>query len=185
MGAADPLAAGLLVDLLRRDGETQLLRQPLQHALVAVVPGPLEALQLLVEGPAVGLGEVDQQVHGAGGHLAGDLAARDEGDADLGRPLGRRLQPVQPVVVGEGHRRAPGGSRQLHLSLAIPAVDTQDRTESWTSSGRLAIGTLVAPASAAPAWTRPAVAHRASGTPAAHVAPTDAGSVSPSLLWPD
>ena len=65
----------------------------------------------------------------------------------------------------------PGGSRQLHLSLAVPAVDTQERTESWTSSGKLALGTLVAPAPAAPTSVRSAVAHRASVTPAAYVAP--------------
>ena len=65
----------------------------------------------------------------------------------------------------------PNGSRQLHLSLTVPAADTEEHIESWTSSGKLALGTLVAPAPAAPAWVRPAVAHRASVTPVAYVAP--------------
>ena len=65
----------------------------------------------------------------------------------------------------------PGGSRQLHLSLAIPAVDTQERTESWASGARLTLGTLIAPAPATRMLVRPAVAHRASGTPAGYVAP--------------
>jgi hypothetical protein len=71
----------------------------------------------------------------------------------------------------------PGGSRQLHLSLAVPAVDTQERTESWTFSGKLALGTLVAPVPATPVWTRPAVAHRASGMPVAYVAPAPVAPV--------
>ena len=65
----------------------------------------------------------------------------------------------------------PGGSRQLHLSLAVPAVNTQERTDSWSSGGKLALGTLVAPAPPMRVWARPAVAHRASGTPTGYVAP--------------
>jgi hypothetical protein len=71
----------------------------------------------------------------------------------------------------------PGGSRQLHLSLAIPAVDTQERTESWASGGRLTLGTLVAPAPATRVWARPAVAHRASGTSGGYVAPAPVAPV--------
>jgi hypothetical protein len=65
----------------------------------------------------------------------------------------------------------PGGSRQLHLSLMVPAADTAERAESWISSGKLTLGTLVASAPATPVWTRPTVAHRASGTPAGYIAP--------------
>ncbi|HKV30715.1 MAG TPA: hypothetical protein VJT14_06845 [Candidatus Dormibacteraeota bacterium] len=65
----------------------------------------------------------------------------------------------------------PGGSRQLHLSLMLPAADAAERTESWASSGKLALGMLVAPAPAGPAWTRSVLAHRASSTPAGYVAP--------------
>jgi len=72
---------------------------------------------------------------------------------------------------------APGGSRQLHLSLAVPAADTAERAESWTSSARLTLGTLVATAPATRVWVRPAVAHRASGTPAGSVAPAPAAPV--------
>ncbi len=71
----------------------------------------------------------------------------------------------------------PGGSRQLHLSLTVPATDTAERTESWTPSGKLALGTLVAPAPATRVWVRPAVAHRASGTPAGYVPPAPAALV--------
>ncbi|HVS05579.1 MAG TPA: hypothetical protein VHK65_05365 [Candidatus Dormibacteraeota bacterium] len=71
----------------------------------------------------------------------------------------------------------PVGSRQLHLSLAVPAVDTQERTESWTSSGKLALGTLVATAPATRLWARPAVAHRVASTPAASVAAAPAAPV--------
>jgi hypothetical protein len=75
----------------------------------------------------------------------------------------------------------PGGSRQLHLSLTVPAADTEEHTEAWTSSGKLALGTLVAPVPAAPAWTRSVVAHRASGTPAGYVAPAPAAPVATPL----
>jgi hypothetical protein len=71
----------------------------------------------------------------------------------------------------------PAGSRQLHLSLTVPAADSEEHIESWTSSGKLALGTLVAPAPAAPAWTRSVVAHRASSTPAGYVAPAPAAPV--------
>jgi hypothetical protein len=65
----------------------------------------------------------------------------------------------------------PGGSRQLQLSLTVPAADTEEHIESWTSSGKLALGTLVAPLPAAPAWARPALGHRAPVTTAGSVAP--------------
>src|SRR3984893_1908005 len=71
----------------------------------------------------------------------------------------------------------PAGSRQLHLSLTVPAADTEEHIESWTSSGKLALGTLVAPAPAEPAWTRLVVAHRASSRPAGSVAPAPAAPV--------
>ena len=75
----------------------------------------------------------------------------------------------------------PAGSRQLHLSLTVPAADTEEHIESWTSSGKLALGTLVAPAPAGLAWARPAVAHRASGTTAGYVAPAPAAPVATPL----
>src|ERR1700674_2060870 len=71
----------------------------------------------------------------------------------------------------------PGGSRQLHLSLTVPAADTEEHIESWTSSGKLALGTLVAPAPAAPVWTRSVVAHRASSMLVGYVAPAPAAPV--------
>jgi hypothetical protein len=79
---------------------------------------------------------------------------------------GLALYQMTSLVLG------PGGSRQLNLSLAVPAVDTQERTESWSPSGMLTLGTLVAPAPSTRIWARPAVAHRASGTPAGYVTPT-------------
>src|SRR4029077_10483800 len=78
---------------------------------------------------------------------------------------GLALYQMTSLVLG------PGGSRRLNLSLAVPAVDTQELPESRSPTGELTLGTLVAPAPAARVWARPAVAHRASGTPVGYVAP--------------
>jgi hypothetical protein len=77
---------------------------------------------------------------------------------------GLALYQMTSLVLG------PGGSRQLHLSLAVPAVDSQEGTESWTSSGKLVLGMLATPAPAARTSTRSSVAHRVASTPAASVA---------------
>src|SRR3984893_3426221 len=81
------------------------------------------------------------------------------------------LSQLTSLVLG------PPGSRQLHLSLTVPAADTEEHIESWTSSGQLALGTLVAPAPAEPAWTRLVVAHRDSSRPAGYAAPSPAAPV--------
>ena len=91
---------------------------------------------------------------------------------------GLALYQMTSLVLG------PGGSRQLNLSLAVPAVDTQEPTESWSPNGKLTLGTLVAPAPAARVWARPAVAHRASGTPVGYVAPVPAPHPSASPVPP-
>jgi hypothetical protein len=77
---------------------------------------------------------------------------------------GLALYQMTSLVLG------PGGSRQLHLSLAVPAVDTQEPTESWTSGGKLVLGMLAPPAPAVRAAARSLVAHRVASTPAASVA---------------
>jgi hypothetical protein len=86
---------------------------------------------------------------------------------------GLALYQMTSLVLG------PSGSRQLHLSLAVPAVDTQERTESWSPSGMLTLGTLVAPAPATRVWARLAVPHRASGTLVGYVTPTPVATPAP------
>jgi hypothetical protein len=77
---------------------------------------------------------------------------------------GLALYQMTSLVLG------PSGSRQLHLSLTVPAVDTAERAESWTSSGKLVLGILAAPAPAARVPARSSVAHRVASAPAASVA---------------
>ncbi len=62
----------------------------------------------------------------------------------------------------------PAGSRQLHLSLNLPAVEPDDRSQSWSAGPNLSLGTLapLSPAVSTPA--RPIVTHRASVTQPAH-----------------
>src|ERR1700686_2541934 len=86
---------------------------------------------------------------------------------------GLALYQMTSLVLG------PGGSRQLNLSLAVPAVDTQERTESWSPSGKLVLGMLATPAPAARASARSSVAHRVASTPAGSVASTPAAPVAP------
>ena len=79
---------------------------------------------------------------------------------------GLTLYQMTSLVLG------PAGSRELHLSLAIPAVDADDVSEVATPGGSHALGMVVAIAPAPPlaAWReelrRPAQPH-ASATPAA------------------
>jgi hypothetical protein len=63
----------------------------------------------------------------------------------------------------------PSGCRQLDLSLTVPGADLEERSESWTSTKPVAIGTLAGPSRAASAPT-PSVAHRGSATRAGHAA---------------
>jgi len=77
---------------------------------------------------------------------------------------GLALYQMTSLVLG------PGASRQLHLSLTVPAVDAAERTESWTSSGKLVLGLLATPAPAARASARSSVAHRVASTPAGSIA---------------
>jgi hypothetical protein len=77
---------------------------------------------------------------------------------------GLALYQMTSLVLG------PGGSRQLHLSLTVPAAQTNEPTESWTSSGKLVLGILATPAPAARASARSSVAHRVARIPAAPIA---------------
>src|SRR5260370_824207 len=52
---------------------------------------------------------------------------------------GLALYQMTSLVLG------PGGSRQLHLSLSVPAADPAERNESWPPSLTLALATLAAP----------------------------------------
>jgi len=51
---------------------------------------------------------------------------------------GLALYQMTSLVLG------PAGSRELHLSLAIPAVDADDVSEGATPSGSHSLGTVVA-----------------------------------------
>src|ERR1700736_1266977 len=55
---------------------------------------------------------------------------------------GLALYQMTSLVLG------PGASRQPHLSLTVPAVDAAERTESWTSSGKLVLGSRRQPPAA-------------------------------------
>jgi hypothetical protein len=60
---------------------------------------------------------------------------------------------------------APAGSRELHLSLTIPAVE-DELSEPKSSSVNLSLGTLVAPTPTASVSVRSTGGNRASGAPA-------------------
>jgi hypothetical protein len=84
---------------------------------------------------------------------------------------GLALYQMTSLVLG------PGGSRQLHLSLTVPAVDTAERTESWTSSGKLVLGMLATPAPPARVSARTSLVHRVASAPGGSVAAAPAASV--------
>ncbi len=67
---------------------------------------------------------------------------------------GLALYQMTSLVLG------PGGSRQLHVSLTI--ADPEERSDSWTTGRRVALGTLAGPSHAASART----GSRSQGAPA-------------------
>jgi hypothetical protein len=74
---------------------------------------------------------------------------------------GLALYQMTSLVLG------PGGSRQLHLSLSVPAADADDQNESWAPSLTLALGTLAGPAQVSSTRARSGVAGGRAITPAA------------------
>ena len=70
----------------------------------------------------------------------------------------------------------PAGSRELHLTLTIPAVDADESSLSFPSSVNLALGVLAGPASRPSVSASFTAPHRTFGTPAARrpVAPLPA-----------
>ena len=80
---------------------------------------------------------------------------------------------------------SPAGSRELHLSLAIPAVDADEVSEAATPSGRHSLGTVVAitPAPSPTAW-RPALPRPAQPRPTAVPAPAPVVVTPPALPVP-
>src|ERR1700694_1021349 len=90
---------------------------------------------------------------------------------------GLALYQMTSLVLG------PAGSRQLHLSLTVPAVDQDERNEWWTSGTNLSLGTVItaSPAPAASARAASTVMHRASATVGAHPA---AASATPVAVTP-
>ena len=91
--------------------------EALDQPAVAGDPVGAQAGQLVGEGARAGGDEVDEDVDAQVAEGAGHLAARDERDAELGRPGRRLLLAVEGVVVGEGQRRAPRLGRQLAHAL--------------------------------------------------------------------
>jgi hypothetical protein len=73
---------------------------------------------------------------------------------------GLALYQMTSLVLG------PGGSRQLQLSLSVPATDADERNESWAPSLTLALGTLAGPAHEPSTRVRSGVARGAAVTPA-------------------
>jgi hypothetical protein len=68
---------------------------------------------------------------------------------------GLALYQMTSLVLG------PVGSRQLQLSLTIPAVQVQDLSEPLTSSINVVLGTRAVPAAAVSGLTRVSASHRA------------------------
>lgn len=89
---------------------------------------------------------------------------------------GLALYQMTSLVLG------PGGSRQLHLSLTVPGADLEERSESWSSGRRLALGTLAGPSRSASARAA-SVSQGASAPPAARpaAAPVAPVPVTPQL----
>lgn len=73
---------------------------------------------------------------------------------------GLALYQMTSLVLG------PGGSRQLHLSLSVPAADADDHNESWVPSLTLVLGTL-GPAQVSSTLARSGVARGRAITPVA------------------
>jgi hypothetical protein len=74
---------------------------------------------------------------------------------------GLALYQMTSLVLG------PAGSRQLHLSLAIPAVEVQDLSEPLTSSINVVLGTRVVPPATVSGVNRVSASHRAPAQSAA------------------
>ncbi len=89
---------------------------------------------------------------------------------------GLALYQMTSLVLG------PAGSRELHLSLTIPAVE-EELFEPATSNLNLGLGTLVGPGPAASVSLRSTARDRSSGVPALHRAlapvPVPVGSQPP------
>ena len=113
MRPAHRAAAGFLQDLVEGDIEPVLLEHR-DDPPVAVGPGRLQPAEAILQGSGPVRQEVHEQVHGGLAHLARQLAARDQPDADV---VGRRLglgQALDGVVIGEGDGRQPRPRRHRH-----------------------------------------------------------------------
>lgn len=97
---------------------------------------------------------------------------------------GLALYQMTSLVLG------PVGSRQLHLSLTIPAVQVQDLSEPLTSSVNVVLGTHAAPPPAASGLTRVPSSHRAPSHSAASrpkvtaAAPVSVSTAAPPITQP-
>ena len=73
----------------------------------------------------------------------------------------------------------PAGSRELHFSLSVPAVDQVEPSESSTMGNTFSLGTLVGRAPAASVRPASNVSRRASATPAPQRAAAPVPPVAP------
>ena len=73
----------------------------------------------------------------------------------------------------------PGGSRELHFSLTVPAVTQDEPSESSTMGNTFSLGTLVGRAPAASVRPASNVSRRASATPAPQRAAAPVPPVAP------
>src|ERR1700681_4121475 len=88
---------------------------------------------------------------------------------------GLALYQMTSLVLG------PAGSRQLHLSLSLPAVEPDERSESWSAGTNLSLGTLAPLAPRVSAQASSSLAQHASTTTAGHkpAAPAPSVAVTP------
>ncbi len=98
----------------QRDAEIVEASENGRVALLALYP---QAREKVGERVVLGRGEVAKQVDRSGVRRAGDLTAGYETDPQLGRAFLRRLDPEQPVVVGERHRATTRLDGELHDAL--------------------------------------------------------------------
>ena len=113
MGPADALLArGLGHQLVVGDRDPQLAQRRTRLRLRST-RSCAQAGQLVLEGALAVLDEVDEDVGAVLPEGARDLAPGDQPDPQLSARRRAGADPGQGVVIGEGHRRAPGGGRQL------------------------------------------------------------------------
>ena len=156
VGTPDARASGLGDHLVVGDGQTQL-GHALGQAQVPRRAGLLEADELELEGTVSGLDEVDEHVHGPRVPLAGQLTAGHELHAGSGRAGGGGREPVQAVVIGQGHGPAPGRGRQLADAPGRFGAVGHGGVDVQVDHGGATVAAAVEPGAAPSVWDNGAV----------------------------